>query len=75
MLETDPNRFRIEDGEVLYLGGNCTDLLTSAEPRFWPTLEYYLTSRRRGDKVIFRASSVYDHATLENGRIAFVKMP
>ena len=75
MLETDPEWCRIEDGKVLYWKHDITSRMASARPKFWKTLEYYLTDRNMGDKVIFQASSRADYATLKDGKITFIKIP
>jgi len=75
MLQTNPEWCRIENGKMLYLNHDITSRMASAQPKFWKTLEYYLTDRQMGDKVIFQASSRADYATLKDGKITFIKMP
>ncbi|MFA5177603.1 MAG: hypothetical protein WC440_05615 [Candidatus Omnitrophota bacterium] len=75
MLQTDPEWCRIENGKMLYWNHDITDCMASAQPKFWKTLEYYLTDRHMGDKVIFQASSRADYATLKDGKITFIKIP
>gem|GEM_PF-3701282 len=66
---------RIENEKILYWGHDVTRIISSATPLFWKTLEYYLTDRSMGDKVIFSGSSVADYARLKEGKIIFVKLP
>jgi hypothetical protein len=75
MLKTDPEWIRIEDGKVLYWKHDITRQMASAQPKFWKTLEYYVTDHQMGDKVIFQASSRADYAELKDGKITFVKIP
>lgn len=75
MLDTKPDWFRVEDGKVLYWNHDYTDRFAVAEPKFWKTLEYYLTDRHMGDKVVFQAISRADYARLKDGKITWVKIP
>ncbi len=75
MLQINPEWFRVESGKVLYWNQDVTASMASARPMFWKTLEYYLTDRQMGEKVIFQGSSRADYAKLRNGLITFVKMP
>lgn len=75
MLDTDPNRFRIEEGKTFYGGGDVTDRFVSAEPDFKRTFIYYLRDQGTGDRVFFQASSIADYADLSDGRIVSVKLP
>jgi hypothetical protein len=75
MLETDPEWLRVEDGKVLYWNRDYTDRFAVAEPSFWKTLEYYVTDRHMGDKVVFQANSRDDYASLKDGKITWMKLP
>ena len=74
MTLTEPDWFRVEDGAVYYWNHDTTAAFIHAKPLFGPTLEYYLTDRHMGDKVIFQAHSRGDYAQLEEGKIKFIKM-
>lgn len=76
MLKADPGWIRIEGTQILYYGRfDITEKMSRATPRFWKTLEYYLTDNTMGDKVIFQASSVADYARLKDGALVKVKLP
>lgn len=75
MTLTEPNWFRVEDGAVYYWNHDMTAAFIHAKPLFGATLEYYITDRHMGEKVIFRAHSRADYAQLEQGKIKFIKMP
>ncbi len=81
MLSTDPNRFRVETGAVLYGDTDVTGTFRGARADCRRTFQYYLLDHDMGEKVGFvggyvpELGSLGGYALLRDGRICFVKIP